>query len=54
MKYATQTQQKKVYNVQPELIEIIENIRPKVEGGCTEQLTNITVEKIICAKEEIK
>ena len=37
--FATETQQVKAYNVQPELIdilliEIIENIWPKVEGDC--------------------
>jgi len=45
MKYAIETQQKKAYNVQPELIdslpiEIIENIWPKVEGDC-----NVTINK---------
>jgi len=38
--FATKTQQAKVYHVQPELIdslliEIIENIWPKVEGECS-------------------
>jgi len=50
MKYAIETQQKKAYNVQPELIdslpiEIIENIWPKVEGECS-----VTINKNHCGK----
>lgn len=53
--FATETQQVKAYNVQPELIdslliEIIENIWSKVEGESVWQITKITVVNMIRAK----
>ena len=59
MKYATETQQKKVYNGQPDLIDslpiaIIENIWPKVEGEYSVTINKSHHGKIDTCKIRIK
>jgi len=57
--FATETQQAKVYNVQPELIdslliEIIENVWSKVEGECSVTINKNHRGKYDTCKSRIK